>query len=357
MTVAASQGVIGWGPQVAKGTLATNWYKHKAVQVETGAQQEVRQFPQEVGGGFHPTGAYKRMGFAAGQVIMHPRLQDVIGWLLYAAVGDLSTIADTPEASMYRHQYTPPADFCDMPWLSVRKEIPAGCDVGTENLGEILKDCRVSGLRFAVEAGGLAQCAATFVGREPSLSETGVDTWTWTNAAYEDKEGVPTAAASDQVTVGGTTMVATNIVIDIQNQFTTPDEELIIGSYYPDDMILQQQTMQVRWTYKWNDPDLYKSIVTGANTESGGDIDWSPTVHTSAFLSKFKTPGNATGMSNPWAIEFYAPEMVWQAAGSPRLVGGGWLSLEYQGIAQEPTSGDTLRVRLENLTSGYSWPT
>lgn len=355
MTVAASQGVIGWGGQTAKGTLATTWYRHKAVQVETGAQQDVRQFPQEVGGGFHPTGAYKRMGFAAGQVVMHPRLQDVIGWLLYAGVGGLSTISGTPEAGMYRHQITPPSDFCDMKWISVRKEVPAGCDVGSENLGEILKDVRVGGIRFAAEAGGLAQMAATFVGREPKLSETGVDTWTWDNS-YEDKEGVPTAAASDQVDVGGTTYAATNIIVDIQNQFTTPDEELIIGSYYPDDMILQQQVMNVRWTYKWEDPELYKAIVSGTEVEAAGEIDWSPTVHTDSFTAAFKSPGNATGMSNPWRIEFYAPEMVWQAAGSPRLVGGGWLSLEFQGIAQEPTSGDTFRVRLDNLTSGYTWP-
>lgn len=358
MTIAASQGVIGWAPQAAKGTLGTDWKRHKAITVAIGTQQDIQQFPPEVGGGFHPTGAYKRMAFGAGQVVMHPRLQDVIGWLLFAGVGSLSTISGNPEASMFRHLFTPPDDFCDFGWMSVRKEMPAGCDAGGSKLGEMIMDARVAGLRFSTAAGDLAQCAATFVGREPSLSDTDVDDWTdgWDNT-YEHFTGVPTSSASDNMTIGTDSMKATNIVVDLTNQFTAPEEELIIGSYHPDDMILQQQILSVQWTYKWEDPDLYKAIVTGTNTESLGKIDWSPTVHTDSATIRLKTPDNATGMSNPWAIEFYAEEFSWQAAGPPVLEGGGWVSMDFMGVAQEQATGDTFHVALENLTSAYTWPT
>jgi hypothetical protein len=48
--------------------------------------------------------------------------------------------------------------------------------------------------------------------------------------------------------------------------------------------------------------------------------------------------------------------MSWQAIGPPVLIGGGWLAIDYQGVAQEQTSVDTFQVELENLTSTYSWP-
>lgn len=354
MTVAASQGVAGWGAQTAKGSIATTWYRHKATRVDLGAQQDIRQFPPEVGGGFHPTGAYKRMGFGAGQIIMHPRLEETIGWLIYGAVGDLSTVNDTPEASMYRHIFNPPASFSDMKWMSVRKEVP-GASGASDNLGEVLTDCRVMGLRFSTAAGGLLQCGATFVGRTPHLSRTGVDTWSWTNS-YEEADSVPTAAASDTVKVGGTEQKATAITCDITNAYTTPDEELIVGEYHPDDFILQRQVLTARWTYKWQNDSLYKHIVSGTEAEAAGEIDWSPSVHEDEFSVVFKSPGNATSMSNPWALRIQAPEMSWQAAGPPTLVGGGWLAIEYIGIAQERSAGDTFQVELENKTASYSWP-
>lgn len=354
MTVASTEGVFSYGGQVAKGTLATTWYKHKATRVNVGPQQTIRQFPPEIGGGFHPTGAYKEMAFGAGQAILNPRLENVIGWLLYAAVGKLSTVNGVPEAGMRRHIFTPPDNYYDMPWVSVRRSIPGATGV-SDNVGELLLDARVVGWRLAVAPGAIATSAFTFVGREPALSLVGVDSWAYDNADYERYPSVP-LAHQGSLKLNHVEKPATNLVIDLVNQYTTPREELIIGSPYPDDFILQYQTLSVTWTYKWQDPDLYQALLTGSNTEASGDIDWSPTVHTAPFELDLNSPGNATGMSNPWNLNVYAPEFTWQAAGPPELVGGGWLALQFTGIAQEHASADTFRVWLENLTADYTWP-
>ena len=59
MTVPASEGVFSFGGQTGRGTLAGTFYRHKMLDVNIGTQQAVQYFPQEVGGGVHPTGAFK----------------------------------------------------------------------------------------------------------------------------------------------------------------------------------------------------------------------------------------------------------------------------------------------------------
>lgn len=353
MTVSASGAVVGFGCQTAKGTQATTWYRHKAIRADVGPQQDIQQFPPEIGGGFHPTGAFKRFAAGAGQMIMHPRLEDVIGWLFYGAVGDVSDVESTPEAGMTRHIFTPPSAASGMKWMSVRREIP-GSTGDSDNMGEILKDARCAGMRLAIPAGGLLTGAFTFVAREPKLSQTGVDSWTWDNT-YETYESVPLAPVGS-VTIGGDSAKATNIVMDLVNQFTTPQEELIVGSYYPDDFILQQQVLTCRWTYKWEDGDLYKSIFSGTNTEADDEIEWDPSVHTSAFVLDLQSPDDISGLSNPYRIKVTADEFSWQTVGPVVLEGGGWLSQDYVGVAQEQVGADTLEVWLENEASSYTWP-
>ena len=357
MTVSASTGVFSFAPQAYKsdhGSYAapTNWYRHKVASAALGPVQDIQQFPPEVGGGYHPTGAYKRMAFGGGQAVMNPRLQNTIGFLLQAAVGSVSDIADQPESSMYRHIFRPPAATSTFPWLALRKEIP-GATGSSDNVGEILHDSRVVGMRLGVAPGAIISSAFTFVSRIPKLSLTGVDSWSYQNT-YEASEGVP-LAHQGAVRLDGSEVKSTGLVLDLVNQYTSPDEELIIGSEYPDDFILRRQVLSATWAYKWQNPDLYQEILTGSNTESSGEIDWSPSVHTGSFEFDTYSPGNATGMSNPWRLRVYAPEMSWQASGPPVLVGDGWLQLQFVGVAQEQTSEDTFQIWLENLTASYTW--
>jgi len=353
MTVAASAGIFGFGPQSAKGTLATTWYRHKATRVGVGPQQVIRQFPPEIGGGIHPTGAYKAMAFGGGQAILNPRLDNVLGWLMYAAVGQVSDIDDTPEAGMYRHRFTPPDNYYDMQWMSIRRLIP-GATGTSDNLGEVLYDCRPVGMRLALTPTNVLTSAFTFVGRIPKLSGTDVDSWSWGNT-YERYPSVP-LSHQGSFELDGAGQKATALTVDLVNGFTSPQEEMIIGSPYPDDYILQNQGLSLTWTYKWHNPDLYQALLCGSNVESDGEIDWSPSVHSTSVSFEVNSPDNATGMSNPWKLKVYAPEVTWQAAGPPELVANGWLALQFTGVAQEQAVGDTFYFEMDNLTSEYAWP-
>jgi len=90
MAVTAADGIWGFAPQLTKTTLpgTPKWYRHKASLVDLGVIDDQRVGPLEVGGGPFPTFPYKAGYVVAGGATFMPRLEDVIGWLLYAGVGD-----------------------------------------------------------------------------------------------------------------------------------------------------------------------------------------------------------------------------------------------------------------------------
>jgi len=359
MTIPASEGVFSWGPQTAKETLATTWYRHKMLDVNLGTSQAVQYFPPEVGGGFHPTGAFKGFAFGGGVGTLNPRLENVIGWLMYAGCGQLSNIAATPEAGITRHRFMPPDSYSDMKWLSLRKFVP-GATGPSDDMGEVIQDVRLMSQQYTVGPASIVQAQYGFVGRIPKLDVTasGPVEWAYANA-YETYESVPLGNKGGlKMPLGGAERKATGAVIAIANQYTTPQEELIIGSYYPDDFILQRQTFNAQWTFKWKDPTLYDWIVTNNGTPDGsGYVAWSPVVYTSDFELITESPANISGLSNPYRLRFYAQQMTWQSQGPPRLVGGGWLALPFVGTAlEQPVIRNTFCMDLDNETANYAWP-
>lgn len=358
MTVPASEGVFSWGAQSAKETLATTWYRHKMQDVNIGTNQAVQYFPPEVGGGVHPTGAFKGFAFGGGTVAMLPRLTNVIGWLMYGGCGQLSNLNNTPEAGMYRHRFMPADSPSDMKWMSVRKYIP-GANAASDDMGEVVRDCRVVSQRYVVNPASIISAQFGFVGRQPYLDPTAASgEWSYSNA-YEPYGAVPLGnKGSFKLPLGSAERKATNVVVDIANAYTTPQEELIVGDYYPDDFILQRQTFSITWVFKWKDANLYDWIVTNNATPGGGGLtSWSPVVYDSDCELICESPGNISGKSNPYRLRFYAQQMCWQSRGSPRLVGGGWLALPFVGTAlEQATVRDTFYVDLDNEVATYAWP-
>jgi hypothetical protein len=361
MTVLASEGILGFGPQSAKGTEATTYYRHRALRVDFGPQQVQQQFPPEVGGTFHPTGAYKMMAFGGGQTVIHPRLENVVGWLLYGGTGKLSNMAATPEAGITRHRFTPPDEANDMPWMSFKRYIPRSGDASTD-IGEVILDGRVAGTRLVMAPGQIVSAMVTLVGREPELAEdvgTGeAHAWSWGNT-YEDYPSVPLAhQGSFKLPAGAAEQKATGLTVDIVNRYTNPQEELIIGSPYPDDFALLTQVMQFSWIYKWQDQQLYKRILSYGETADGnGRINWSPVCYSSDCEVIALSPDNISGLSNPYRLRVYAQNVTWASQGPPTLVGGGWLALRFTGTAQAQTDPNNyFFIDLDNETANYAWP-
>jgi len=86
-------GILSWGPQPKKGTVATTFYRHKATLVDFGVADDVRLGPPEVGGTAVPTFPYKAGPLVGGGLTIQPRLEGTAGWLLHGLLGSYSASA------------------------------------------------------------------------------------------------------------------------------------------------------------------------------------------------------------------------------------------------------------------------
>src|SRR5579859_1593476 len=91
MTVSAAPGIFGFGIQSAKGTVATDYFRHRAADINYGPVQDLRTFPLEVGGILTPTGAYKAGVFMGGGATLQPRMEGDLGYLLKGLMGKVVT--------------------------------------------------------------------------------------------------------------------------------------------------------------------------------------------------------------------------------------------------------------------------
>lgn len=99
MTITSQAGVFSYGLQAAKGTLATTWYRHRAMDINFGPVQDLRTFMLEVGGIVTPTGAYKAGAFIGGGATLQPRMQGDFGWLVKFLMGKVTTTPGTASAA------------------------------------------------------------------------------------------------------------------------------------------------------------------------------------------------------------------------------------------------------------------
>jgi hypothetical protein len=90
-TVISQSGIFGFGPQASEGVIAPNFYRHKSQDIDLAPIDDARLGPPEIGGVPVPTFPYKVGAMSAGGATIAPRMEDTFGWLLYGALGDVST--------------------------------------------------------------------------------------------------------------------------------------------------------------------------------------------------------------------------------------------------------------------------
>jgi len=129
---------------------------------------------------------------------------------------------------------------------------------------------------------------------------------------------------------------------------------MVIGSRYPDDIVLTHQDVAVTIVKKWQDWTLYRAIFNNDEAKVGDYYEWSSTPKQAPARIRAKTAGYATG-TTPWQLHFYFPGLTWDA--SPiGLAGGGFVTQTLTGILEEQSSAPHFVVDLENLTAAYTWP-
>ena len=357
MSVPAQAGVVGLTVQNAKigdgGSFTPasyDWIRFKAPRVTFGPIQGDQVFVPEVGGTIVPTGAYKDSLYVGGQADVIPRLERSFPLMLLAVMGNASSVtgkdADgTSVSGVNTHviNFSTVSDY-DIPWLGVRVQIP-GRTAG-DVYGITGYDCKVSSLRLTIPAMGKIAARVTMVGRNVLQEEA--PSFTWDNT-YEDHQSAPDVG-NGYVKIGGTEYPITGMVVDFNNSLTTPQQEMVVGSFNPDDFVPLFRSMTIRFVYKWADPDLYQRIYNGSTSAT----DWNPNplkIDTSgatfAFEANFLSPGMITG-STPYALRIRANRVVLQDTGPIELVAGSILQKEFVLTVLEPASGNYAQFLVTN---------
>ena len=366
MSVSSQRGHIAWAIQKGKvgslsatgfdpvtgssGHLTTNWQKHRAESVTLGINELYDVLPLEVGGSLFVNSSYKNGAFVAGGARMFSRLESTFGYLLYALAGE--AVAQTGAGATGSGWKTTrfqvkPTDETVMPWLALRKFTPASS--GASGLSEYFVDCRVNMMTISVPAMGPAMIEFSVIGRMPeaaNVAATGDGSATGDSGfengtslshgckgviTLEDFQGsgLPFATNADGKFTSAQIMIANNI--------SQPDQQMIIGSYHPDDLTPLSRAVQIKLVYKWQDPKLYKKLYYGGSADTT-NINWSPVVGNSPVTISSSSVTNIPSASVPYSFSFRAEDCDWTMT-PPQLAGNNLLFCELTGIVKGGNNG------------------
>lgn len=350
-TVAGTNGSGGEWPErpfdPSLNITSFGWKRPKFVNGDIDPQEMVDPIPQEIDGGLFVSGTYKSGQFAAGRLVMIPRLEDSVGALLYAAAGSYVTgVGSIASGSgTYLHTFgVGSADNSMMPWLAFQRNIPGPASDGSDSMSEYFVDCRVATAQLTFPASGPLAVELGVIGRKAQFVN-GQEAHTQTS------ESVDNLALSCKGAVLGLADFAsapkvTSAQIVIQNNLSTPDIEMIIGSYHPDDMVPITRACVVNLVVKWEDSALYKKMMWNSTAANG---TFSTVIQESDLEIKAK---NGAGTRY---VGWYSPKVRY-AVTSPRLTPRpGILMMQISGVViQTDTGTSPWEFRLQNSLANYN---
>lgn len=234
--------------------------------------------PPEIGGKALPTGQFVTGVWAEGPVSLIPRLDNRFGWLLLAAFGQVSTVANTKAedlticggsdaatSGVHSHIFSVvDADQFFTPWITARRLLPhltAG-----ERLGEIFQDGRMSGVTIGAATAAPVTCDFNILARVKQADYVFNTNPGWT-ASYDDFDDFGVASCDGHFKVNDVSFDVTAMSINLVNQLLPPAQSTVIGTVHPKDFPNLGRICTVTATFLVSDYDLYVSTFAGSTTD------------------------------------------------------------------------------------------
>lgn len=380
MSVSAQAGIFGFGPQAAKGTIAEEFYRHRATLVDIDLADDVREGPPEVGGVAVPTFPYKAGPVVAGGATIQPRLESSIGWLLYALLGNIDSSEVRPDGLSYQHDFKfSSTDTTFVPWLSFQKYIPKlNGESGTDFLQQYL-DCKLISAAFTFPNDGPITARLDAIGRRMSLianpmtpvGSPPVAPMTWENV-MEHWNSIPVGCfTGGYITIQGANDVSpvdlpvVAAQVGFQNVPLDLRMERVYGDPYLDDVTIVQRRLSFDITVKYQNSELYRQVLSGSKEGT----EWGQLPFTASLAIKTVSaalmPGTASPSvptsTDPYSLEITAPEVLLNQVGGLTLAGNQAVLMRFTGVAIDPITPsedftDYVNFALINETEEYDWP-
>jgi hypothetical protein len=361
MAVTAMTGEVSWAPQNYKSTHGSytqptdgDFYRHKATLVDLAVLDDTRLGAPEVGGNPVPTFPYKAGVLVGGGMTIQPRLESTLGWLLYGIMGDVtsSAVGTTTE---YSHTFDFAADPAETKWFSFRKHIPRKDGAATTDLGEQYEDCKIVSMSFNLANDAPITSRIDALGRTFFLDED-PSTWTYANT-FEDFQSIPIGCntsgylklpgySATELPIVAATVTMQNIPLDVR-------QERVFGDPYIEDVTTIMRQLTFDMVAKWNDPDLYQSVLTGSTTGT----QWTVNPYTTDLEIFVTSPDNLPGLTNPYALTISASKVMVAQTEGITLAGNQAIMTRFTGTAIEDPGNPYAEFQLNNQVTQYSWPT
>ncbi len=319
------------------------------------------------GGSFVVSGTDATGATVTDTLILDSDITRIVGTQVFATitgmVGDSDLDSDAYIAlgyvsqEAYEHFFTYGASQEVIDWTTIRKVVPGETYLYTQAL-----DCKLAMMRFIIPQAGPVAARIDAVGRVPTFPNGSA----WSYDTMDDADAFPVANAPGyfRFTQDGAinSLGVTGMVFEIINLLTTPQEEMTVGSNYPDDFGVRGRAVTARFVYRWKNPELCLQIMTGA---IDGDA-WNANVFTTDLEAAVTTPGvMGDDQEEGWQLRFVAPKVEFRQNGPIRLVGNQTIAIEYIGSVLTPEGsgspawsgdGEYFAVALRNEVASYSWP-
>lgn len=362
MSVSAQAGIIGFGPQVGKGTLATDFYRHRATMVDIDLADDVREGPPEVGGLAVPTFPYKAGPVVAGGMTIQPRLENTLGWLLYALLGGVDSSVNGDGLSYTHEFHFADDDSTFVPWLSFQKYVPKVNGVAQSDLIQQFQDCKLISSAFTFPNDGPIVSRLDAIGRRVDLSRPGAGSPPYSVAWENEMEhwgSIPVGCfTGGYIKVEGTELPVVAAQVGFQNVPLDLRMERIYGDPYLNDITIVQRRLAFDITVKYEDQNLYRQVLGGSNVAT----EWGQHPYTAAMdiktVSSATMPAGGSPVitpTDPYSLEIKADEVMLSQVGGLTLAGNQAVLMRFTGVAID-NALDYVTMELINEVAEYDWP-
>lgn len=347
-------------------TTDNQFYYYVARDLSFGPIKNQAALPPEIGGRALTSGMFASGSWGAGGISLIPRLDNRFGWLLLAAMGDVSTVSDTTIAHFLAHGSGAdsgihthifrfyPTDQFFVPYMTVRRLLPNATDA-TE-LGEILQDARVGSLTITGAA------AAPITADLDILARLYQDDYQfdfepgWT-ASYDEFDHFPVANCSGHFKVEDDTFQVTTASVTVTNTLLPPAQSLQIGSIDPIDYPVLGRSITVTATILVEDYNLYVSTFSGASN-AGTDANATCIIYKADVDVEFTTQTYISG-TEPYRIRLISDvdqnNVAWQVR-PIRVQPNRPIVLQVTATVEAVETGDPFWILLQNAKTDYNLP-
>jgi len=355
----------------------TNMYYFPLTDSNVAMAKQQTALPDEMGGKAMTLGTYVTGVWAGGTVSLIARLEERLGWLLLATMGEVSTVTDikaedlgicggsgssgdTSGINSHIFFFSDNDEFF-APWLTMFHKLPH--TTAAEEVGERMQDGRIGTFTMNAAAGAPVGIDLGIVGRRLQASEEFDVNPGW-SATYDDFTTFAVGTCEGHFKVEGTEYDVTNITLNVTNNVLPPAQSVTIGSIDPKDFPLLGRQVTVTATILVDTYDLYLSTFVGsaADVSSGTDQTAACTVYKGdldVMLASQVAIGAAGDATEKYKLRIVSNRdnnnVAWNVQpirAQPRRP----VVLQVQGTV-EAVSGETaLYVVLQNAKADYSLP-